>query len=282
MHVVLSADNNYARPLAVTMMSVLCNRRDDDDIFFHVLDGGIHPGNRHRIIDMVTARSASIEFLSIPSDLFSGMSLNITAENHISLAAYYRLLIPSLIKADRCIYMDCDMICRTSLAPLWNTPLDNNLAGAVKDIDEDKQRQRLGLRRYFNSGLFLMNLRGMREESCQEKFFHFIKSESSRIVMHDQDVLNCVLHNRIYELDMTWNCQVCKTHQCHITGFYDLSKNASILHFIGHKKPWMFGCTSPMSNIYKDYFKYIPFSKLKYSLFMLLNNLYGENICTIK
>lgn len=235
----LSADNNYARPLAVTMMSVLCNRRDDDDIFFHVLDGGIHPENRRRIIDMVMARSASIEFLSIPSDQFSGMSLNITMENHISLAAYYRLLIPSLIKADRCIYMDCDIICRTSLAPLWNTPLDNNLAGAVKDIDEDKQRQRLGLRRYFNSGIFLMNLCGMREESCQEKFFLFIEKEHRRIVMHDQDVLNCVLHNRIYELDMTWNCQVCKTHQCHIAGFYDLSKNASILHFIGHKKPWM-------------------------------------------
>ena len=252
-HVVLSADDNYARPLAVTMLSVLCNRSEDDALFFHVLDGGITEAKRCRIGKMTESKGAKVEFLDVSADIFSGMPLNITKENHVSLATYYRLLIPSLVHAPRCIYMDCDMICRTSLAPLWTMPLENCLAAAVKDIDEDKQSARLGLQRYFNAGLFLMELDAMRQEGTQQEFFRFLEEYPERIVMHDQDVLNCVLSGRIHELDMTWNCQVAKTHKCRETGFHALSRTANILHFIGHRKPWMWNCRSPGRIAYWKY-----------------------------
>ena len=244
-HVVLSSDDNYAYPLAVTIMSVLCNRTEGDDLLFHVLDGGLSEESRRRISDMVEVKKASIEFILVSAEQFSGVCLHITKENHVSLATYYRLLIPSLVYADRCIYMDCDMICRSSLASLWNTQLNGDLAAAVKDIDEDKQSVRLGLKRYFNAGLFLMDLESMRRENTQKDFFLFLEEQHERIVMHDQDVLNCVLEGRIHELDMTWNCQVAKTHKCRETGFHALSRTANILHFIGHKKPWHWGCKAP-------------------------------------
>ena len=253
MHIALSADDNYARPLAVTMASVLCNRAEGDALFFHVLDGGISEANRCRIGKMAESKGAKVEFLAVSADFFSGMHLNITKENHVSLATYYRLLIPSLVQTPRCIYMDCDMICRTSLAPLWNMQLENCLAAAVKDIDEDKQSERLGLQRYFNAGLFLMELDAMRKEQAQNAFFRFLEEHPERIVMHDQDVLNCVLSGRIHVLDMTWNCQVTKTHKCRETGFHTLSKTANILHFIGHRKPWMWSCRAPGRMTYWKY-----------------------------
>ena len=258
MHIVLSSDDNYARPLAVTIMSVLSNREKDDMLCFHILDGGITAENRRRIGDMVTAKNADIEFLPIAADLFSGMVLNITKENHVSLATYYRLLIPSLIQADRCLYMDCDMICRASLTPLWNTPLGDALAAAVRDIDEDKQSARLGLARYFNAGFFFMNLEAMRREQTQDAFFRFLEEHHDRVVMHDQDVLNCVLEGRIHELAMTWNCQVAKTHKCRETGFHALSRTAKILHFIGHRKPWHWRCKAPGQYEYWKYEKDTP------------------------
>lgn len=260
-HVVLSADDNYARPLAVTMLSVLCNRAEDDALFFHVLDGGITEANRCRIGKMTESKGVKIEFLAVSADLFSGMPLNITKENHVSLATYYRLLIPSIVHAPRCIYMDCDMICRSSLAALWNTQLNDCIAAAVKDIDEDKQSARLGLTRYFNAGLFLMDLDAMRREDIQKDFFHFLEEQHERIVMHDQDVLNCVLDGRIHELDMIWNCQVAKTHKCRESGFYDLSNTARILHFIGHKKPWMWRCNTPKRSIFWTYLQKTPWKE---------------------
>lgn len=245
MHIVLSSDDNYARPLAVTIMSVLCSKAKEDSLSFHILDGGITADKRRRLSDMVTARNAGIEFIPISAEQFSRFNLHICEDNHVTQAAYYRLLLPSLLPEDCCIYMDCDMICRTSLTPLWNTPLGSNLAAAVKDIDEDKQSARLGLARYFNSGLILMNLEAMRRERTQDAFFHFLEEHHDRIVMHDQDVLNCVLEGRIHELDMTWNCQVAKTHKCRETGFHALSSTANILHFIGHRKPWHWRCKAP-------------------------------------
>ena len=265
-HVVLSSDDNYTRPLAVTMLSVLYNRRKNDVLFFHILDGGIAEANRRRINAMTETMHAAVEFISVPADLFSGMTLNITRENHVSLATYYRLLIPSLVQTSRCIYMDCDMLCRTRLAPLWKTSLEGCLAAAVIDIDEDKQSTRLNLKRYFNAGLFLMDLDGMRQEGIQKKFFRFLEENYERIVMHDQDILNCVLEDRIYKLDRTWNCQVTKTHKCRKMGFHELSKTANILHFIGHKKPWMWNCNAPRR---VEYWKYESILE-DASLFMLI------------
>ncbi len=253
MHVVLSSDDNYAKYLAITIVSVLCNRADGDNLNFHILDGGITQQNRDKIESMVADRGASIELLPIDQALFSGKVLNITEKNHVTLATYYRLIIPSLLQADRCIYMDCDMICRASLVPVWKADLGNCIAAAVKDIDEDKQSERLGLTHYFNAGFFLMDLKAMREEGTQKQFFRFIEEHHDRIIMHDQDVLNCVLHGRIYELDMTWNCQVTKTHKCRETGFHDLSRTANVLHYIGRKKPWVKGCRAPGCTAYWDY-----------------------------
>jgi len=48
MHIVLSSDDNYAKYLAVTIVSVLCNKDKSDSLSFHILDGGIQHENRKR------------------------------------------------------------------------------------------------------------------------------------------------------------------------------------------------------------------------------------------
>ena len=272
-HVALSADNHYAKHLAVTVVSVLCNKAKDDKLAFHILDGGINQENRNKIEAMVAECGSFIEFLPIDQTLFSGKVLNITEKNHVTVAAYYRLLIPSLIESDRCIYMDCDMICRASLASVWDVDLGKCIAGAVKDIDEDKQAARLALNRYFNSGFLVMDLKAMREENTQEQFFRFIEEQHARIVMHDQDVLNCVLHGRIFELDMKWNCQLCKTHKCKEAGFHEIHRVANVLHFIGRRKPWIRGCRAPSKEEYWKYLGKTPWRMSFYEKIILAFNL---------
>jgi len=257
-HIVLSSDDNYARYLAVTIVSVLANRAEDDKLVFHILDGGIRQKNREIIAKLVANYGGSIEFLTVDQSLFSGKMLNITAQNHITLATYYRLLTPSLIKADRCIYMDCDMICCSSLVPVWRTEFDGYLAAAVQDISDKELAPRLGVKNYFNAGFFLFNLRAMREEGIQERFFRFIEEHHDRILMHDQDVLNAVLEGRIFELDKRWNCQVCKTRACKEKGFHTLSRNASVLHYLGRRKPWVKGCRAPGREQYWKYLEMTP------------------------
>lgn len=245
MHIVLSADEAYAKYMAVTMVSVLCSKAEEDALFFHALDGGIRPENREKILEAAARRGAEVEFVPVDPSLFSGRALHITEKNHVTPATYYRLLIPSLIHADRCIYLDCDMICRASLAPLWNTDLGGRIAAAVKDIDEDRHSARLGLKRYFNAGMLVLDLSMMRKLNIQKRFFEFLQEQHELIVQHDQDVINSVLDGKIKELDMTWNAQVSFTRQCRKSGFFDRGKNACIIHYIGHKKPWMYDKSVP-------------------------------------
>lgn len=261
MHIVLSADNTYAKYMAVTIVSVLCNKAEEDVLFFHVLDGGIQPENREKILEAVARRGSEVEFVPVDPSLLSGRALHITEKNHVTPATYYRLLIPSLIHAERCIYLDCDMICRASLGPLWNTDLGGKIAAAVKDIDEDRHSVRLGLKRYFNAGMLVLDLSMMRKLNTQKRFFEFLQEHHEKIVQHDQDILNCVLHDRIHELDMTWNCQVAKTRKCKEAGFHNLSRSAKVLHFIGHRKPWLRGCRAPERANYWMYLQKTPWKE---------------------
>ena len=268
-NIVLSSDDSYAKYMSVTMASILYNKKASDYIHFYILDGGIAEEKKIKIHNM-SSQFCKITFINVPEDKFKNLSLNIYDNNHITIAAYFRLLIPSLINVDKCIYLDCDIICRSTISDLWNIDIDKNIAGAVIDIDNDKHASRLHLNKYFNSGVLLINLKKMREENIQDLFFNFIKNEHKRIVMHDQDVLNCVLNGKIYELDKTWNCQITKTHQCKDTGFYKLSKYAHILHFIGSKKPWTIKCNVPQKCEYWKYLQKTPWKESNIKNFIRL------------
>ena len=243
-HVVLASDDGYAVHLGVAMTSVLLHR-GEESVTFHVIDGGICHENREKLRLAAGSFGADLAFVPVESGRLSRLDLRIRKGDHVTQAAYYRLLLPSLLMEPRCIYMDCDMICRSSLKPLWETDLGSRPAAAVRDIDEDRHAARLGLDRYFNSGLLLMDLDRMRQEGLQQDFLRCMREQAERIVMHDQDVLNVVLQGRIRELDMTWNCQVTRTRKCRETGFHALSRTANVLHFIGHRKPWTRGCRAP-------------------------------------
>ena len=259
-HVVLAADDRYAVHLGVVMTSILLHR-GGESVTFHVLDGGICHENQEKLRVVARSGNAEISFISVNSDFFSYLDLRIKEGDHVTQAAYYRLLLPTLLETRRCLYMDCDMICRTSLKPLWETDLGDCPAAAVRDIDEDRHAARLGLDRYFNSGLLLMDLDRMRTEGLQQRFLRCMAEQAERIVMHDQDVINLVLQGRIQELDMTWNCQVARTRKCRGTGFRALSRTAAVLHFIGHRKPWTRGCRAPERREYWKYLQHTPWKE---------------------
>lgn len=282
LHIVLSSDDAYAKYLSITIASIL-RHGEEESWFFHILDGGIAAGDKQKIADMVERRQGCLEFLPVHAGMLSDMALNIHASSHVSPATYYRLLIPSLLSVERCVYLDCDTLCRASLLPLWQTDLQGCLAAAVKDIDEDTHAVRLGLQRYFNAGMLLMDLSSMRRLNIQKSFFDFLQTHHDRIVLHDQDVINAVLDGKIKEVDMRWNVQVAFTRQCRNTGFFARGKNAHIIHYIGHRKPWTYEKKVPYQGEYIPYMLDSVFDELRetvpfsWKVKCTLNNMVGHS-----
>ena len=130
----------------------------------------------------------------------------------------------------------------------------------VIDIDVAKHSVRLGLQKYFCSGVLLMDLRAWREHGVEQKCMDFLRNHADRIVLHDQDVLNIVCQEHLSYLDPTWDAQACETRLGKTSGFNELAKTANIVHFIGGRKPWHPGCKHPFR---KDYFHYLRMTPYK-------------------
>lgn len=95
-----------------------------------------------------------------------------------------------------------------------------------------------------NSGVILFNLDYWRKNNLAEKCLLYISNNRDKIIFHDQDTLNAVLHKHIKRLPITYNFQ---------TGFmftqYDYEEwirkdiqqfmyAPTVIHYTGCGKPW--------------------------------------------
>jgi lipopolysaccharide biosynthesis glycosyltransferase len=66
---------------------------------------------------------------------------------HISIATYFRLLLPSILPPllERVLFIDSDIVINGSLEEFWTTPIDGYAMAAATDRNLDTQRKRLGL-----------------------------------------------------------------------------------------------------------------------------------------
>lgn len=253
-NICLSCDDNYAQHLAVTISSILKNKAPDDILDFCILDGGISQVNKNKIMKLCEVADFNLEFLTVDNKLFADCPIQ--EWTHLSVTAYYRLILPNLkVFWDKIIYLDCDIVVKTSLKELFNTDLGDNYFAAVPDISEKKHSERLSLNHYCNSGVIVFNAKKWRENKAGDIIFNWIKENGHKIVLHDQDILNSVFENKILILDKKWNAQIIRDFN---DKTYKEWKNSHILHFIHKKKPWMRYNGDEFTNQYIEYLKLTP------------------------
>ena len=256
-NICFSSDNNYAQHLAVTLVSILENKSPDDEIFVYVLDGGILEENKNKILNLKNKYDFKIKFLPIDSNWHEKFPRG--KKNHVTLATYYRLLLPELCpEVDKLLYLDVDLIVKASLRELFATDIKDNYFAAVEDSLEELHCKRLGITTYCNAGVLLLNLKKWREDNITEKFFRFMKEYPDKIVLHDQDVINCVLRDGMIRLAKCWNVQVSLYEGS--KEFVQMLPDARIIHYIGKHKPWHANFKQVAK---EEYFKYLRLTEWK-------------------
>jgi lipopolysaccharide biosynthesis glycosyltransferase len=249
-------------PACVLMCSVAENNKEEGPLHFHVfVDESVGDEERQHVITTANNYDINVDFYRIDKSMFDGWYLG-----HLSVAAYYRLILEDILPQNihRVIYLDCDMIVRHSLMPLWEMDLEGKALAAVPDLSEavPERYQRLGYparEGYFNSGMLVINVDYWREHNLKKVFLEYFTHNMSRCLQHDQDVLNVCCLDSKKVIDLKWNCQ---------DGFFYTRKYISVeryrdqwqealtkpvvLHYTA-AKPWEVGCDHP----YKDeFFKY--------------------------
>ncbi len=281
--VVSGSDNGYAMPLAVTIRSALDRLAPDRRMRLFILDGGLSDDSKLRLEKSWSDPRLTLQWLRPNVDLVRDLPVS----DHISITAYLRLLMPSLLPADvsRVIYMDADMMVCRDLCNLWDEPQGDHAALAVQDLAapyinasyslpnfEKVNRhlaaawpvanyRELGLPingKYFNSGLLVVDLDQWRRTRIAEKVLGCLRANRQHVLWWDQYALNVVLAGKWRALDHRWN------QGAHIyvypnwtespvdrETFARVRRDPWIVHFCSPTKPWQYFCRHPYTRDFR-------------------------------
>lgn len=258
--IVCNIDQNYVEYCGV-MLSGLFIHNAQERFRIHAINSNVTSVQKKRLSAFCRQFNAEICFYDVP---FSSIEhFPIRVQDHLSLAAYLRIFMSELLPdtVDKVLYLDCDLMVIDSIKELWETAVGHFAVAAVEErppYDTDSPA-RLGYPAeysYFNSGVMLINLKYWRETHLAERGKEFIKSNYSKLRLHDQDVLNALLYRQRMFLPIRWNVMDFflftrpLIQPRRLADLHEAIDRPAIIHFTGKRKPWLHNCDSPYRNRY--------------------------------
>lgn len=266
---VCTIDENYVPHCAAMLASVMENTKSQLNVY--IIHDGINSKKLKKLTGFVEERGHTATGLMCDIDMLMGAPVT----DHISLATYFRLLIPKLLPQScrKVLFLDSDIVVVGDIYELYSTPLEGAAIAAVHGgFPPEKVRQNLNFSSrdpYFNAGVLLINLDEWRRIDLSEQGIELIKNRPEKLITWDQDVLNFLLRRKWKRLNPKWNAQQNLTdkpddHLLELGYTHDelegIRKNRIITHFIGPGKPWTVWFQHEDKLKYYKYLKKTPFS----------------------
>lgn len=270
-NLVLCSDNNFIFPTFVAIDSIL---QHNSESFFSVfiVTTGFSPKNIETIETFSNQRKnqAKIEIITANEDILKDCSIK--KDDHVSIAAYLRILLPSVLpkNINKILYLDGDILCVSSIFDFYNTDISNKSCSVVRDErnDDEELFYRLEYPKefgYFNSGVILINLDWWRKNDIQNKTLNYISRNKEKCLWHDQDALNVTLAGTIDFADFRYNLTqgfLFEKKQLKIDSKYyskidSAIKSPCIIHYCATYKPWHIECNSPFKKFWWQSYKKI-------------------------
>lgn len=261
MEIVFNIDDGYVQPCAATLNSVV-RHNPGETIAFHLLTTGLSADNEALLADLAGRAGHRLTVWRIAPSRVEGMP-NLSERDHVKAAAYLRVFMAEILPntVEKVLYLDCDLLVRAPLRPLWETDLRGFALAAVEDAPAPGLQEKLGYSGtwpYFNSGVMLVDLRYWREKGMQQRMIDWLSHNAGRMVHHDQDVLNAVLHGNVRLVDVGWNLMKCffrdppRIDPKYLEILPERRREPMIVHFTGRDKPWNSRMYHPFAREYFD------------------------------
>lgn len=260
-NIVSAVNSGFIETLAILYASILNHNDTFRHYAFYVLEDHLTARDRAVLQQVVGRFNADLTFVEIDESLLA----NTVESDRILKTAYYRILIPDVLpQLNRALYIDCDALCVTNLARLWDINLGDAYLAAVEDAGFHGRLEKMDIDyqspRYFNSGVMLLNLKKWRHHNIVGRVLDFINHHPEKLRFHDQDALNAILHDQWIHLHPMWNAQTNilmnaitpPTEQLK-KQFLEAQKEPALVHFCGHEKPWHASSTHPFTPQYRYY-----------------------------
>ena len=238
MNILVAFNDNYAMPTKVMLKSLIEKNHYLLDIYVLYVNLS---NESIKYISELNSEAVYIRFIQIDEDILDYAPVT----EFYSKEAYIRLFAHDYLPEDidRILWLDSDMIVNGDIREFYDQSFNNKFYVAYKDVfqgDSAKKKASLGMpadAAYINSGILLMNIKEIRKKVKTEMFTGYIKENSDKIVLPDQDVLNALLYDniKVIDSDYTYNC-----FTMNITpwNWRSVFRKSRIIHYAGGLKPW--------------------------------------------
>lgn len=225
-HVVFISDNNYVFPTKIAIKSLIKNKNKNTKYSVNIIGVELTEENIN-ILKSLETNNIKINII-FETNKYKDIGLN---HLYVSKAALFKFQMPNIFPdLDKILYLDGDILIEKDLSELFNIDLENKYAGVVLDADQDLRLEDLSLKKYFNSGVMLLNLKKMREDSISDKLLENKKNEKQSRFM-DQDTLNIVFNENVIFLDEKYNFLTVKIKE-------SLNIEDIVIFHMAGFKPW--------------------------------------------
>lgn len=166
-------DKNYLIPTIVTIGSVCLNNPQSEVDYWLVVDKiGVNDENLvlqlERKFSNLRVHIIQFDNLTFPAYFVDIINKTLIG-SYLTTASYGRLFIAKLLpeNVEKVLYLDADVLCIGSLKELFNLDMSKCAVAAVLDssLSESQHAAEIGVTKYINSGVLLINLKLWREKN---------------------------------------------------------------------------------------------------------------------
>lgn len=244
-----STDDKYLQHCAAMLCSVFENNREHD-ITVHLLHHGLSADSQSFLLQIAERYGDKVIYYDVDMDKLGNVSINKQWHPNLSIATYYRLLLPSLLDKtiERIFYLDCDIIVLDDISPLFTIDMDGYGVAGVEDTTPgfDYHRRVMGMtldQKAFCAGVLMINLKYWREHDCERHLLDFAHKMEKRLCLEDQDVLNHEFRNHWFKLPYKYMRTPMAIapldRQQRWADVEEYVFNPVIIHYAAHVKPWL-------------------------------------------
>lgn len=258
-NIVFVADRNYLRLLAAALASLLEN---NSDMNIYVIHSELRKDD-WKILENICMRNNSCLINARIDD----KSIRNLASQSFTKTTYYKLFISDVVKGDKTLYLDPDILVLGEIDDLYDTDISNTFLAAVDNLETPHYYQASGScsGKYFNAGVMLINLKHWRTHDIKGKVVKYVCSNAEKIRFADQDGLNYIINGQWRELHPRYNVHtgILSSKYNDAREIKEAVNNPAIIHFTGFHKPDQFCCDHPYAHLYREYLRKTPY---KYAL----------------
>jgi len=252
--VCFTIEEGFAQHVCVAISSML---RNNTEVHFsiYIFSFGLEKKLKASIQSaLLNYKNHNLSFIDADLTLVKDFKVSL----HASPVNYLRLFVPDLLpELRKVLYLDCDLIVRSSLVALYEMDINEYIFAAVPHRDLERSAVLgIGENDYFNSGVLLLNLVKWRKINATDRLRDFILQYPAKIHYWDQDALNAVYFRQYLRLDEKWNFINSTTKSSELEAL-----DVRIIHFAGMHKPWSPFSTHALKEEYYNYLEAVEFKK---------------------